>query len=577
MNPFSSILKKEETKKELNERDIENTFHRYRRPWKTFVFVHATICLLPLIIMTAVNYYQYRRAMRQEMIQPVYHLTSNMKYSLEFFLEERRAALDFIAKESVVHELPKQDKLESIFKNLKSAFGGGLVDLGAIDSSGIQQTYAGPYSLLNKNYADQDWFHEVKLRGVYISDMFMGYRNFPHFVIAVKHEQENGNFYVLRATIDMDLLHRQIRSLSLEPSSDAFLINHEGVLQTPSRFYGDVMDQCTLPVPPFSEVTEVLENVKEGEQSYILAYSYIQQSPFIFMVVTDPTVISQSWFALRQKLLIFLVISVIIILVLIIASWTYMVSRIREADQKRLAMIHEMEYTNKMASIGRLAAGVAHEINNPLAIINEKAGLLKDLVSFSDDFQNKDRILKFADSINTSVERCSTITHRLLGFAKHMNVQAETVNLDHLINEVLTFLEKEATYRDLNVNVHTSDDLPMIKSDRGQLQQVFLNIINNAFAAVDDGGRIDIYLEPENENAVSVTISDNGRGISEESLSHIFEPFFTTKKDYGTGLGLSITYGIVNKLGGKINVKSKLGQGTSFKVTLPIDQTLSRH
>ena len=110
----------------------------------------------------------------------------------------------------------------------------------------------------------------------------------------------------------------------------------------------------------------------------------------------------------------------------------------------------------------------------------------------------------------------------------------------------------------------------MIESDRGQLQQAFLNILSNAFSAVDDGGRIDICLKLEDEDTVAVTICDDGPGIPEKHIDQIFEPFFSTKAEYGTGLGLSITFGIVEKLGGRISVQSKVGEGASFTVRLPV-------
>ncbi len=574
MNPLRALLEKLVPKNWAETDWSERSVFRYRRLWKTAVFLHALFCILPLLIMTGVNYSQYKQTMRHEMIQPIYHLTSNTRRALGFFLEERRAALNFLIHEFPFERLSSQEELAAILRNLKTAFG-GFVDVSVINSSGEQVSYVGPYALRGKNYADQDWFHEVNLRGAYISDMFRGFRNFPHFVIAVKHEGEGQGFFVLRATIDMDMLHRQIRSLSLKPASDAFLIDQKGILQTPSNLYGDVMEKCSLPVPPLSQGTEIVEETDEEGKKYIIAYSYIPESPFVFMVVTDPAVLSKSWFALRRSLLIFLTISVIVILALIIATSTVLVAGIRAADQRRTALFHEMEYTNKMATIGRLSAGIAHEINNPLAIINEKAGLLRDLAKFSDDFPKKERFLELSNAIIGSVERCSTITHRLLGFAKHMNVDMETVNLETLTREVLIFLEKEASYRNLTVNVNAAGDVPFIQSDRGQLQQVFLNIINNAFAAVDDGGRIDIDIARVGQSKVSVKISDNGCGISKESLKHIFEPFFTTKGNYGTGLGLSITYGIVSKLGGDIKVESELGRGTSFTVILPIRSTIS--
>jgi signal transduction histidine kinase len=259
------------------------------------------------------------------------------------------------------------------------------------------------------------------------------------------------------------------------------------------------------------------------------------------------------------------------VLVVIVGIVTNLVNRIYEADKRRVAVLHDIQYTNKMATIGRLSAGVAHEINNPLAIINEKAGLLKDLIAMDKGF-SKEKAVGIVDSILSSIERCSAITHSLLGFARHIKVRFETIHLENVIREVLVFVGKESEYRSITVEVIAKEGLIPIESDVGQLEQVFLNIINNAFAAVDDGGRIDIELFSEDPEWVSVRIRDNGHGISEENLKHIFDPFFSTKGEKGSGLGLSITYGIVQKLGGKLEVKSKKGEGSTFTVTLPEKQ-----
>jgi signal transduction histidine kinase len=265
-----------------------------------------------------------------------------------------------------------------------------------------------------------------------------------------------------------------------------------------------------------------------------------------------------------------LAVSIVLVVGVILGSSVYLVNRIREADYRQNEAFHKVEYTNKMASIGRLAAGVAHEINNPLAIINENAGLLKDLIGAENGPPDTKRLLTIAESILNAVDRGSTITHRLLGFAKRMEPYTERLALGPLLEEVLGFQGKEAEYRNIEVKLDVPEDLPDIHSDRGQLQQVFLNILSNAFAAVEDRGKIGISVKREDNNTVAVTIRDNGSGIPEEHLARIFEPFFSTKGDYGTGLGLSITFGIVEKLHGWIDVQSKVGEGTSFTVRLPI-------
>jgi len=328
-----------------------------------------------------------------------------------------------------------------------------------------------------------------------------------------------------------------------------------------------------MPIPPRSNKAEVIEMNDEKGNPLIVGYAYIQNSPFIFMELSRPGVMQESWLSLRRELIVFLLISILVILGVVTWVTTSIVSRVRDVDIKRATIFHKMEYTNKLAAIGRLGAGVAHEINNPLAIISEKGGLIRDILTMSEKMPPKEKFLELIDSVLSSVERCSKITHRLLGFAKHMDIQHERINLEILLREVLEFLGKEASYRGIKVDFNVPEDFPTIESDRGQLQQVFLNIINNAFAAFKEGevnGRVDITMKQLGPNQVNVSVTDNGIGIPEENLEHIFEPFFTTKKGYGTGLGLSITYGIVEKLGGNISVESKVGQGTCFSIILPI-------
>jgi two-component system NtrC family sensor kinase len=138
------------------------------------------------------------------------------------------------------------------------------------------------------------------------------------------------------------------------------------------------------------------------------------------------------------------------------------------------------------------------------------------------------------------------------------------------VREVIGFLEKEILYRNIHLKLNLKEDLPSVVSDKGQLQQVLLNIINNAIDVVEKGGLIEIFTDIKDENAIRVSVRDNGHGIPEDIIKHIFEPFFTTKeKGKGTGLGLSISYGIMRKMGGTILVESKVGKGTTFIVEIP--------
>lgn len=545
----------------------------YRRLWKTTFGAAVAVSLIPLILMTSIIFYQFEQQynlQKGEIASRMRGLMGNAHLQIGFFLQERQAALSYIVLENSFEQLRNKSRLASVFHNLKKAFG-GFIDIGLIDSQGIQQAYVGPYPLGGEIYKGEEWYKEALIRGVYFSEVFLGHRQVPHFVIAVKHELSDGGFYVLRATINTARINRIIGAMNIHSSSDAFIINANGVLQTHSRFFGKVLKKAVLALNPPPQNTEVTRiSAGPGGRPLMVGYAKIKGTPFILVLVKQPEVLLEKWGLLSLNVLILAVVSLVAILLVSFKGTTSLVARLYEANLKRAAVLHEIEYTNKLASIGRLAAGVAHEINNPISIINEKAGLLKDILHTSEDSPQKEKFLQLADSVLASVKRVSAITHRLLGFARHLDVSYETIQLGALVQEVLNFLGKETTHRNIAVNVLIDKNVPNIESDRGQLQQVLLNILNNSLAAVGTGGEINISVTSLTPDSVTLSIADNGTGIPEDNLERIFEPFFSTRGNRGTGLGLSITYGIVQKMGGQIQVQSQEGEGTTFTITLPV-------
>lgn len=542
----------------------------FRRIWNLAVVLVSLVALIPLVSITLIDYGVTQHSVESEVLLRTARLVSNTWRTVSFFLAQRKSALDFVVRDNSYNSLRNTKRLSEILENLKEGFG-GFVDLGVIDSTGRQIAYVGPYKLEGIDYRDQGWFKDVSDKGVNVSDVFMGFRRTPHIVIAVRHHLPNGSFYVLRATIDTDRFNELLADLEVSGQGDSFLINKDGFLQTPSRDYGKVLDRIVLPVPEFSPKTRVYEEEYPANKQLVIGYAYIHDTPFILMIVKQKEELMKPWQKTRLQLIGFLIASMTIIVVVVLSVATYLVNRIHIADQKRIMTLHEVEYSNKMASIGRLAAGVAHEINNPLAVINEKIGLIKDLFTIKDEFKGNRKLIELVDTALASVDRCGTITKRLLNFARHLDVKIQTVNIEEVIKDVLGFLSKEAEYRSITVSVNVLGDIPQFESDRGKLQQIFLNIVNNAFAAVKDGGRLDITAKREGSNLISVTFTDDGCGIPESDLGRIFEPFFSTKtRQGGTGLGLSITYGLVQELGGSIGVQSKAGKGSSFIITIPL-------
>ena len=253
----------------------------------------------------------------------------------------------------------------------------------------------------------------------------------------------------------------------------------------------------------------------------------------------------------------------------------------REAEFRR-QMEAQMIVTERLASLGTLATGVAHEINNPLAIIKESAGWMRLILQKAEmaDSPRRADFEKGVGKIEEAVERARRITHQLLGFVrKDADSTLMDTDLDDLIGETVDLVDREASHRNIEIVRNVDPDARRIRSDPYQLRQVLVNLVTNAIHATGDGGRIEIQLtrkEPRpsgsgKDDQVRLVVSDTGEGIPKENIKRIFEPFFSTKSPgKGTGLGLFVTRNIVEKLGGAIDVTSRVGAGTTFTVALPL-------
>lgn len=239
--------------------------------------------------------------------------------------------------------------------------------------------------------------------------------------------------------------------------------------------------------------------------------------------------------------------------------------------RERKRMQSQLIQASKMSAIGQLASGVAHEINNPLATIEVCAQELFELLADKNIKRNRNlgEFVELTQTIQEQAERCKLITQNLLNFARKTEFKFADVNLSGLVERVIALIEFEAKVHNRQIIKSLCSDLPAIHTDPIQLQQVFLNILNNAMEAIEKQGEILVKTWVEDAR-VAVSFSDSGKGISPEDLDKIFTPFFTTKPPgKGTGLGLSICYGIIEKLNGKMDVKSELGKGTTFTIYLP--------
>lgn len=248
------------------------------------------------------------------------------------------------------------------------------------------------------------------------------------------------------------------------------------------------------------------------------------------------------------------------------STFNRMAKSIKERDRRLKEYAEkEIKKSKRLAMIGQLAAGVAHEINNPLGSILIYSNLLLE------DLKENDPRKENLKKIVNQATRCKEIVKGLLDFARQSEPEMNLSNVNKIINEVLSLVENQATFQNIEIKKNLSDDIPDIMLDKTQIQQVFMNIILNASEAMNGEGKLEIETYMENDEYVVMKFSDTGCGISKEYIDKLFEPFFSTKeKGHGTGLGLAISYGIIKKHNGEIKVDSEVGKGSTFTIKLPV-------
>ncbi|SFM63859.1 two-component system, NtrC family, sensor kinase [Thermodesulforhabdus norvegica] len=529
--------------------------------------------VMPIAILGTSIYYEFHRSYTRQVTEYLRSIVEDRRHALDLFFRERIAQLSTVAHTNSVEQLKDEEYLEYIFRLMQgqSRF---YIDLGVITQKGDHIAYCGPYALKGVNYSDARWFREVMRRGTYISDVFLGVRQYPHFIVAVSRHEED-RWWILRATINTDFFESLVKTAQIGEGGDAFLLNEAGVYQTTPRFQGKLLDAIPGFRWPHFRGTRVVEMDFRGSRS-LVGTAWLETVPWLLVITIDLT---EELKPLHQAGRLSLIIGLGGVAIVFIGAFLVsraMINQLIEAEREKEALDASLLQSSKMMALGRLAAGIAHEINNPLSVIKEKAGWLRDLLE-EEDISSSKNFQEFADAVEKieyHVDRARTVTHRLLGFARRMEPVQESVDLHRILEECLSFIENEAFHRNIKIVRNFDPELPLITTDPSQLQQVFLNILNNAMDAVDKDGTvwIDTYYDDFRQQVV-IRIADSGPGIPENIIDRIFDPFVTTKAlGKGTGLGLSITYSIVQKLGGRITAENAAeeGKGAVFTVLLPV-------
>lgn len=463
----------------------------YRKLHWKIVATTLSFSLVPLFVVGFSIYYQFSVSYKAKVMESLRTLTENRANAVDLFLDERVSQLNTLVYTNSIDQLGDERYLTRVFTLLQMR-SKSFVDVGIIDAEGNHVAYVGPYQLKGLNYRNEEWFGETMLRGIYISDVFTGFRKFPHFVIAIM-RREGEKTWILRATINTDIFEAMVKAAQIGMKGDAFLMNKDNILQTSPRFGGELLGKVGYPIFPKFQGARVEETELGGEEA-LYGIVWLKDKQWLLVIKEDP--LENLTPILRTRVL---VIALVLGGVLVIVMGTLLVSnavvrQLVKTDREKAALDAGLVQSSKMAALGKLAAGIAHEVNNPLAVIKEKVGWMKDLLS-EEDVEASENFKEFDDAvkkIDYHVERARKVTHRLLGFARRMEPIQEQVTMNRVIEETVDFLKNEAHYRNIEIRTTLDPDMPTTTSDSSQLQQVFLNILNNAIDAIGKNGVITI-------------------------------------------------------------------------------------
>lgn len=555
--------------------------HSYRSLTRYFVIWITAVSLTPLLVCAVVLGYQFQSAYRSQVLRHMEGLVLKHKQEINFFLRDCSAELRILADLASLENLSSDAFLAKLLDTLRQEHDGVFEDLGFLDNAGIMLAYAGPYHLKGANYADATWFQATKGQDVSISDVFLGRRGLPHFVVTVRCTF-NGRNYLLRSTIDFSDFTTLVQNLGQGTSAQACILNADGEFQTPPK-KGLRLDILFLrnkiwggpggrPGMGMHEVATFHHRDALSGQDSLLVATPLRGGKWALVYQVDTADALAELYRSRLSALTIVLLGALAILAVASVLARRLVAKIAEADAARDALSDQIIAAGKLASVGELAAGVAHEINNPVAIMTEEAGWICDILSGEaptspDNLTEMRRALR---QIQAQGTRCRDVTHKLLSFAHKADSSIRAVDCNDLVSEIAELSARRARYAGVHLRTDLAPGLPSVAGLPSELQQILLNLINNALDAMEpQGGELTITTRPAGQR-VKLSVADTGHGIPAAVLPRIFEPFFTTKTvGKGTGLGLSICSDIIKKLGGDITVTSEMEKGSTFTVLLP--------
>ena len=487
---------KEVAEENISIDSVRQKHYRYLRK-KSLLRLFLTY-VLPLIIVIIYFQLQYNALIKDDQSLRLKSVAESISKTIDLFLWERKGNLINALDDPAMLTHPANSTLQSYLTKLKKD-SEAFVDIGYFDSSGIQSEYAGPYTnLTNKDYSHEAWFISLKNSDIryIITDVYQGFRQQPHFTIAVK-KNINNNLHILKASLDPKKIYEYITAA--EHSGDVMIsiVNGTGLYQLSTSSNGKALDYSPI-VPPKGQKIGI-EQTELNNNSIIFSYAWLNEVKWAVIVQNKSRSKDESFLTETNRVLFISTGIIFILLVVIIYRSKKIVIEIEKKDtaveEKNIVKL-QLEHASRLASVGELASSVAHELNNPLAIIASEVSTIKEIINPAIQTNTKCSELELhVGNIYNACFKCRDITKKLLSFVQQNDFKISENRLEKIIDDIIDeFYIHKLSVSEIELIKLYDNDLPAIITDAYQLRQVILNIMNNAIDSITPPGKITVKL-----------------------------------------------------------------------------------
>jgi len=561
---------------------------------RNFIFLFLVLSLVPLFTVSLISYFSFKNSLHNTISTHLFEIAKNKGIALQKWLFERHTDAEVFAQSPTIVESvtavrnPKNDfitkekysfiaiKYLRLVKNKYDCYD----EIFILDKNGQMIITTEKIENIEVN---RDYFREAIKGRTFNTDIYLSpLIHRPTMIVAapVRNSREE-IIGVLVERIKLDAINKLMRDIEIGKTGESYLLNKEGYFLTESKFEPGY----TLKKKISTKGTQECKKGKSGVGEYLDyrgknvlgAYFFIPEMEWSLMVEQDSSEAFQEIQHLKNIIFVIGLITIIVIVAFTLLVSGKIVKILKKYDQQFKKQQKQIIRAEKLAAMGQLAAGLAHEINNPLGGISNCLKLISTKINKPNpkpkDFKDS---IKYLRTSEQELNRCIRIVRNFLSFSKRPNLNPILSNINTVILELIALIEPQATVQNIMISKELKSDLPQVKVDTQQLHQALMNIILNSLEAMPQGGKLKVRSRyDQRDEAIKIEITDTGYGIPEENLPYLFEPFFSSKPEgKGIGLGLSIVYEVIDEHNGSIEVESEVDKGTTFIIKLPIHKEI---